>query len=50
MPGAQELLGLVIVVFVIWILLKVTAMAIRIIVLLITVVVIFGAVYWLFMR
>jgi hypothetical protein len=50
MPGAQELLGLVIVVFVIWILLKVTAMAIRIIVFLITIVVIFGAVYWLFMR
>lgn len=50
MPGAQELLGLVIVVFVIWILLKVTVMAIRIIVLLITIVVIFGAVYWLFMR
>jgi hypothetical protein len=50
MPGAQELLGLVIVVFVIWILLKVTAMAIRIIVLLVTIVVIFGAVYWLFMR
>ena len=50
MPGAQELLGLVIVVFVIWIVLKVAAVAIRIIFLLITSVVIFGAVYWFFMR
>ena len=50
MPGAQELLGLVIVVFVIWIVLKMAAVAIRIIFLLITLAVIFGAVYWLFMR
>lgn len=50
MPGAHELLGLVIVVFVIWIVLKVAAVAIRIVFLVITLLVVFGAVYWLFVR
>ncbi len=50
MPGAHELIGLVIVIFIIWIFLKVARVAIRIIFLIITLVVIFGAVDWLFMR
>lgn len=50
MPSANELLGLVIVIFFIWVVLKLMRVAIRIIFLVIAVAVIVGALYWLFMR
>ncbi len=50
MPGAHELLGLVIVIFVLWILLKVARAAIRLVFITIAVVIVFGAFYWVFVR
>ena len=50
MPSAPELLGLVIVIFFIWLILKVARVAIRFVFLVIAVTVILGALYWLFMR
>ncbi|HEY3057198.1 MAG TPA: hypothetical protein VGK31_14830 [Thermoanaerobaculia bacterium] len=50
MPSPNELLGLVIVIFVIWFVLKLARVAIRLILFVIAVVVIIGALYWLLMR
>jgi len=50
MPSSNELLGLVIVIFVIWFVLKLARVAIRLILFVIAVVVIIGALYWLFAR
>ncbi len=50
MPGAHELLGLVIVIFILWVLLKVARVAIRLIFFTIAVVIILGALYWVLMR
>lgn len=50
MPGTNELLGLVVVIFVVWILLKVARVAIRLIVVMILIVVIVASFYWFFMR
>lgn len=50
MPSIPELLGLLIVIFVIWILLKVARLAIRLILFFIAVAIIAGAAYWFFVR
>jgi len=50
MPGIPELLGLLIVIFVIWILLKVARLAFRLIFFFVAVAIIAGAAYWFFMR
>lgn len=50
MPSANELLGLVIVIFIIWIILKVARVAIRLIFFVITLVIIIGALNWVFVR
>jgi hypothetical protein len=50
MPSPNELLGLVIVIFVIWFVLKLARVAIRLIFFVIAVVVIIGALYWLLVR
>lgn len=50
MPGANELLGLVIVIFIIWIVLKVARVAIRLILFVIALAIIIGALYWVFAR
>jgi mannose/fructose/N-acetylgalactosamine-specific phosphotransferase system component IID len=50
MPSPNELLGLVIVIFVIWFVLKLARVAIRLILFVIAVIVIIGAFYWIFMR
>ncbi len=50
MPGINELLGLLIIIFVVWIFLKMVRVAIRVIFFVITIIVILGAVYWLFSR
>ncbi len=50
MPGINELLGLLIIIFVVWVFLKMVRVAIRVIFFVITIIVILGAVYWLFSR
>lgn len=50
MPGTQEFVGLLVVIFVIWFVLKLAKVAIRMMLLISTIVVITGAVYWLFLR
>ena len=50
MPGLHELIGLLVVVFVIWIILKVTVLAIRLILLFVAAVAIVGGAYWLLAR
>ncbi|MBK5260478.1 MAG: hypothetical protein JJE51_12875 [Thermoanaerobaculia bacterium] len=50
MPGTNELLGLLIIIFVVWLFLKMVRVAIRVIFFVITIIVILGAVYWLFLR
>ena len=50
MPSIPELLGLLIVIFVIWIFLKMARLAIRLILFFIAVAIIAGAAYWFFMR
>jgi hypothetical protein len=50
MPGADELLGLVIVIFAVWVLLKVARVAIRLILFVVSIVIIIGAFYLVFVR
>jgi len=50
MPSAQELLGILIAIVVIWIILKMAKVAIRLILLIIFVLVAFGVVYYVFVR
>ncbi len=50
MPSTYELLGFLLVIFVIWIILKVARVAIRLMFLFIAIVIILGALYWLFAR
>ncbi|HVS30674.1 MAG TPA: hypothetical protein VMS98_04380 [Thermoanaerobaculia bacterium] len=45
-----DLLGLLVVIFIIWLVLKVARVAIRLIVFVITATIILAAVYWFFMR
>lgn len=50
MPSPGELLGLLVVIFFIWLVLKLAKVAIRVIFFVIAIVLIIGALYWLFMR
>lgn len=50
MPAAQELIGILIAVFVIWVVLKMAKIAIKMIVFIIAILLIVGAMYYLFMR
>jgi len=50
MPSTKEILGLVLVIFAIWFVLKLARLAIRLILFIIAVVVIIGALDWLFVR
>ena len=50
MPGLHELIGLLVVIFIIWIILKVTVVAIRLVLLFIAAALIVGGAYWLFVR
>jgi hypothetical protein len=50
MPSASEILGLLVVIFIIWVVLKVARVAIRLIFFAVTLVVILGVIYWVFMR
>jgi hypothetical protein len=50
MPSLQELLGIVVVVFVIWLLLKMAQVAIRLILFAIALLLFVGALYFLFVR
>jgi len=50
MPGFHELLGLLVVIFVIWFFLKMAKVAIKFILLVIALLVAGGVVYFLFMR
>ena len=50
MPGTSELLGILIVIFVIWLVLKMARVAIRIILFVIAMVLTIGALYWVFVR
>lgn len=50
MLGTSELLGFLLVIFVLWIVLKVARVAIRLIFLFVTIAIILGALYWLFAR
>jgi len=50
MPGIQELLGVLIVIFVIWFVLKMARVAIRLILFVIALVIVVGALYFMFVR
>ena len=50
MPGTNELLGLLIVIFIVWVVLKLARVAIRLIIFIIMAVIVLGALYWLFAR
>lgn len=50
MPSTNELLGILIAIIVIWVILKVAKVAIRMILFLIVVLLIAGALYYVFMR
>jgi hypothetical protein len=50
MPGAHELIGILVAIFVIWIILKVAKVAIKFIILVIALLAAAGVVYFLFMR
>ncbi len=50
MPGLQELLGILIVVFIIWVLLKMARVAIRLILYMIVLALFVGAFYFVFVR
>ncbi|MGZ5476722.1 MAG: hypothetical protein ACXW3E_08415 [Thermoanaerobaculia bacterium] len=50
MPGANELLGLVIAILICWVLLKVARVAIKLFLFVIAIVIVFGAYYWVFVR
>ena len=50
MPNSQELFGILIAVLVLWIVLKMTRVAIRLILFLIGLLLVLGALYFVFMR
>lgn len=50
MPSASEILGVLIVIFVIWFVLKLARVAIRLILFLIGVMLLIGVLYYVFMR
>ena len=50
MPSAQELIGILIVVFVIWVFLKMAKVAIRLILFIIGLVLVIGVLYYVFVR
>ncbi len=50
MPSLNELLGLLIAIFIIWVVLKLARVAIKLILYIIAIVIIAGAVLWIFMR
>lgn len=50
MPSAQELLGILIAIFVIWFVLKLAKVAIRLILFIIAVVLVVGALYYVLVR
>jgi hypothetical protein len=50
MPGAQELIGILIVVLLIWFVLKMARVAVRFIFFMIFLVLVVGAVYWVLVR
>jgi hypothetical protein len=50
MPGANELLGLVIAILIVWVLLKVARFAIKLFFFVIAIAIILGAYYWVFVR
>lgn len=50
MPAAQELLGILIAIVVIWLILKMAKVAVKMILFIITLMVIIGALYYLFVR
>ena len=50
MPGIQEFLGVLIVIFVIWFVLKMARVAIRLILFVIALVLVMGALYFIFVR
>lgn len=50
MPSVNELLGLLVAIFIVWVLLKLARMAIKLILFIIAIVIIAGAVLWIFMR
>ena len=50
MPGTQELVGLLFVIFAVWFFLKLVKMAVRLIFLMITALMVVGALYLLFAR
>jgi hypothetical protein len=50
MPGTAELIGLVAAVFIVWFVFKLVKMAVRLTLLIIGLVMIVGALYWLFAR
>ena len=50
MPGTQELLVLVIAIFVLWFLLKLAKLAIRVILFLITLAIVMGVIWHFFLR
>jgi len=50
MPSASEIIGVLIVIFVIWVVLKLARVAIRLILFIIGIMLLIGALYYLFMR
>ncbi len=50
MPSVNEPLGLLVVIFIIWVVLKLARVAIKLILFIIAIVIIAGAVLWIFMR
>lgn len=50
MPSASEILGVLIVIFVIWFVLKLARVAVRLILFLIGIMLLIGALYFLFVR
>ena len=50
MPNLPEILGVLLVVFLIWLFIKVASVVIRLILVFVAILVIAGGVWWLFMR
>lgn len=50
MPTGQEILGILVVILAIWVFLKLAKLAIRLVLFIIALLLVFGAVYYVFMR
>jgi hypothetical protein len=50
MPGLQELIGILVVIFVVWFVLKLARVAIRLILFVIAMILVVGALYYIFVR